>query len=83
MIHQVGIQLSSNIDTISYDDAAQTMDVLFKSGVKYRYFKVPVEVFTDFIESDRKEAVQTPGKFFASQVRNVFDFEKLMEKHNE
>ena len=76
MITEVNIEHSSNIKRVEYDDNEKTLLVGFANGTMYRYFDVPVEVFTDFIDSDKENAVLSPGKFFAVNVRNVFKYEK-------
>lgn len=70
MIQMIKID-SSNIDGVHYDQSKLTLDVLFKGGNLYRYFDVPEAMFNSLMSSDSK------GKFFSSQIRGLFRFEKL------
>lgn len=62
---------SSNIDAIGYDLEKKLLEIVFKSGARYRYFRVDQEVFSDLMDSDSK------GRFFASHIKGRFDFERV------
>ena len=61
---------SSSVDFCVYNNKTQNLDVLFGSGVMYRYEKVPVLVFHEFMTSESQ------GKFIHSDIRGKYDFKK-------
>jgi len=63
---------SSNISQIGFE--AGLLEVTFNSGSTYQYFDVDEKLFEDFLNADSK------GKFFYTQVRGQFDYEKLEDK---
>lgn len=48
---QVNEYNSSTVLASSYDYATKDLDILFENGA-YRYFEVPVEVYTQFANAD-------------------------------
>ena len=64
---------SSNIKSIGYDIEESELFVSFNGGPSvYRYTDVPIKVFNKFLEHESK------GAFFARQVKDCFEFEKLV-----
>ena len=61
---------SSNLAAIGYDASGGELLVDFKRGGRYAYAGVDRKLFDAFLASDSK------GRFFATQIRNVFKFEK-------
>lgn len=62
--------VSSDLASIGYDAATQTLEIEFKATGVYRYFSVPAEVY---------EALRTtpsPGKFFLANIKGKFAWEK-------
>ena len=57
---------SSSLRSIGYDRATATLEVEFKNGGVYRYANVPLQLWSEFRDSDSK------GKFFLDQVRDRF-----------
>lgn len=59
---------SSNLESIGYDAASQTMAVQFKGGKPpYHYANVPPEVHEAFM------AAESVGSHFARHIRGNFD----------
>ena len=52
-----------------YDSDAQTLDVTFTSGRRYRYLEVPEKVAAGLAMAGSK------GSFFNRQIRDIFAFE--------
>lgn len=62
---------SSNIQAVSYDEAASTLQVHFHNSRKYKYSKVPKWVFEDFLKAPSK------GRFFAHVIKDGFECERV------
>lgn len=65
---------SSNLAAYRYDRETQHLDIRFKKGIIYRYFKVPVEVVENL------QNAESVGRFFAARIKQVFDAERLREE---
>ena len=63
--------LSSNIASLGYDAATQTLQVEFLSGSLYQYFDVPQNVFEDFKNAGSK------GKYLAVQIKGIYRYAKV------
>jgi hypothetical protein len=62
---------SSNIASIGYDEATQTLEVEFLNNSVYQYFNVPVNIH---------EALMTApshGVFLNANIKNHFAYERL------
>lgn len=62
---------SSVIRSFAYDSASATLDVIFVSGRRYRYFLVPAYVAEGLSEALSK------GRYFGARVRDRFPCEEL------
>ena len=60
--------VSSTIKSVEYDDEARELDITFTSGKKYRYFNVPLEIYTEFLDAGSN------GKFFNDNIKGAFSF---------
>lgn len=58
---------SSNINSMGYDDASQTMAIQFKGGKTYHYAGVPKEVF-EFVRDS-----ESVGREFLISIRDCYD----------
>lgn len=58
---------SSFITTIVWNDKAELMTVLFKSGAIWSYEGVPQAIFAGFFTSN------SAGKYFNENVRNIYN----------
>ena len=61
---------SSNLKSVGYDPATQTMEVEFHKGPIYRYKEVPLEVYDTLVRCD------SAGAYFAMAVKGKYEFEK-------
>lgn len=61
---------SSNIDAIGYDKETKTLFVAYKTGVVYKYFDVPAEVYQKFLDAPSK------GHFMNTEIKNIYSFVK-------
>jgi len=61
---------SGLINEISYDETTNEL-TLNLYGKKYKYFKVPQQVFTDLLSAD------SAGKYFLANIKNQYKYEKL------
>jgi hypothetical protein len=65
---------SSSIDSVLYNGWAKTLDVEFKNGSVYRYYKVPRKTYREFMNAE------SHGSYFHHNIRKG-DFEyELIEK---
>jgi hypothetical protein len=62
---------SSNIARLSYDDEKGNLMIEFRSGKMYRYYDVPMEIWTGLISAD------SVGRFFNSNIRGKFKEEQV------
>lgn len=61
---------SSVIRSYSYDERTRSLDVMFVSGLRYRYADVPREVAEDF------GAAPSLGVYFNDHIRDHFAYER-------
>ncbi len=62
---------SSHIAEVGYDEASQTLGVKFKTGQHYVYEGVHPIVHKEML------AAESPGKYFHSNVRNIFQTKRI------
>lgn len=62
---------SSMIAAIGYDEATETLEVVFTSGAVYRYRGVHEDVFWDF------RAAPSKGRFFNDRIRDAYPWEEV------
>ncbi len=62
---------SSDISSMGYDEAAQTLEIEFQSGGVYQYFGVPHKVFSEMINS------VSCGKYFHSNIKDVYSGQRI------
>lgn len=62
---------SSNIASVGYDQATQTMEVEFTNGNIYQYFDVPEIVYQELMRAE------SAGKFLNAQIKGVYRFARL------
>lgn len=64
---------SSDIASIGYDAATQTLEIEFHATGVYRYFSVPPEIFETI------RTASSPGKFFRQSIKGKFAWEKAAQ----
>jgi hypothetical protein len=62
---------SSSIDSIGFDPQAQELHIKFATGSYYIYREVTMHTYEQF------RAAPSVGKFFAKNIRSVYDGEKV------
>lgn len=62
---------SSNIVSVGYDAAAQTLEVEFQSGNVYQYLDVPEDMYQNFMTAESK------GEFFHDNILKEFDYQEV------
>lgn len=62
---------SSNIVSVGYDPASETLEVEFQSGTVYQYYNVRQGTYDEFMAAPSK------GKFFAYQIKNAFPYSRV------
>jgi len=62
---------SSNLEKVGYDPEAKKLIAGFKGGTLYEYSGVPLTVY------GRLLAAESHGKFLNSEVKGVFDYQKI------
>jgi hypothetical protein len=68
---------SSDIASIGYDAATETLEIEFKAMGIYRYFSVPKNVADDF------QRTPSPGKFFRQHIKVKYAWEKVGRAEND
>jgi hypothetical protein len=61
---------STVIRSFRYDEATQTLLIVFQSGRRYRYRNVPAETVEDM------RAAYAKGEFFNAHIRGRFEYEE-------
>ena len=62
---------SSAVDRIHYTPASHTLDIWYKGGGQYRYFKVPRSLYDELL------AAPSIGAFVNQHVKPNFDYVEL------
>lgn len=62
---------SSNVASIGYDPASQTLEVEFNNGSVYQYYNVPEGIFDQF------QAAPSKGQFLAYQIKDRFPYARV------
>jgi KTSC domain len=62
---------SSNITSVGYDQAAQTLEVEFKNGSIYQYFNVEQSMFDQLMASASK------GQFLNTYIRSGYPYSRV------
>ncbi len=62
---------SSDVATIEYDPATETLSMEFHATGWYRYFSVPATVYEELARTP------SPGKFFRQHIKGKYAWEKV------
>jgi len=62
---------SSSISEIGFDEASNTLEIMFRDGKLYQYFDVPAHLYEQMISAS------SIGKFFHENVRGEFRFARV------
>jgi hypothetical protein len=63
--------ISSDLASVGYDAASQTLEIEFKATGVYRYFSVPADLYQSLLSTP------SPGKFFLANIKGKFAWEKV------
>jgi hypothetical protein len=59
---------SSNIASVGYDSVRLILEIEFKSGGVYQYFKVPLRIYTEFLSAP------SLGRYLNKNIVPIFDY---------
>jgi hypothetical protein len=62
---------SSNLRSVGYDAATQTLEIEFYSGGIYQYFGVPVSVYNNLMDA------ASHGSYFYHFIRDVYVYRRI------
>jgi KTSC domain len=62
---------SSNLKSVGYDKASQTLEIEFQNGGIYEYYDVPEEEYDDLMSASSK------GSYFMSNIRPIYSYDKV------
>ena len=62
---------SSCLASIAYEAGARTLEVEFRKGAVYRYLDVPAALYDALMQAP------SIGRFFASSIRNHFQYARV------
>jgi hypothetical protein len=66
---------SKLLTSSAYDDGKHILYLRFRSGEVYRYFGFPEERYREFLDAESR------GRYFLSNIRNRFRYERLAKLH--
>jgi hypothetical protein len=64
---------SSNLASVGYDPAQQTLEIEFQTGSVYQYYDVPQEIY------DALMAAESHGQYFTSQIRSNYLYRQIKQ----
>lgn len=62
---------SSNLNSVGYDSASQTLEIEFNSGSIYQYFNVPSSIYQGLINAS------SHGQYFSQFIRNSYRYRQI------
>ena len=62
---------SSNLQSIGYDEASQTLEIEFLNGGVYQYFDVPSKVHTELMNA------ASHGQYLAQNIKGFYRYSKV------
>lgn len=62
---------SSNIASIGYDAASQTLEIEFQNGTIYQYYGVPENMYEQLMQAGSK------GRFLNTYIKNAFGYSRV------
>lgn len=62
---------SSNIASIGYDEATQTLEIEFLNGSVYQYYNVPAGLHQQLMQEGSK------GKYLNAYIKNAFPYSRI------
>lgn len=62
---------SSNMASVGYDEAAQTLEIEFTNGAIYQYYNVTAMLFEQLMQAPSK------GQFLHVYIRNAYPYSRV------
>ncbi len=62
---------SSNVASVGYDPASQTLEVEFLSGSVYQYYDVPAHIFENMMQAPSK------GVFLNANIKDRYPYSRV------
>lgn len=62
---------SSSIASVAYMPGSQALDIQFRNGAVYRYFRVPATIYSEIVVAPSK------GRYFHQAIRGVFAYKRV------
>lgn len=62
---------SSNVASVGYDEATETLEVEFVDGAVYQYYGVPRNVYDQFMQDSSK------GRFLNTYIKNAYGYSRV------
>jgi hypothetical protein len=62
---------STNVTSVGYDEASETLEVEFANGTVYQYFNVGAELYRQFREAPSK------GQFLNAYIRRAYPYSRV------
>lgn len=62
---------SSNVLSLGYDEATNTLEVEFAKGAIYQYFGVPLNIYEQLMQAPSK------GQFINTYIKNAYPFSRV------
>lgn len=62
---------SSNIASIGYDEATETLEIEFNNGSMYHYYDVPAHIYSGLMSAD------SHGKYLAANIKGYYRYSKV------
>ena len=62
---------SSNIASVGYDSATETLEVEFLNGSVYQYYNVPENMYNQLMKEDSK------GRFLHCYIKNAYPYSRV------
>ena len=62
---------SSNLASVGYDSATETLEVEFLNGSIYQYFNVPKNMYDQLMQEGSK------GRFLNTYIKNAYPFSRV------
>jgi hypothetical protein len=62
---------SSNLASVGFDEAAQTLEIEFSNGMVYQYYNVDAAIYEKFMQAPSK------GQFLNVYIRNAYPYSRV------
>jgi hypothetical protein len=62
---------SSNIASVGYDEATETLEVEFLNSSIYQYYNVPIHMYENLMREGSK------GRFLSTYIKNTYPFSRV------